>query len=278
MYATANRLEPMSNDQLRRIAPSIFATEPESHVSDLYGFIPTVSIVEELRQKGFVPTFARQCNVHSRDENYTKHMLRFTLLSDIRKQELKKLDVGGEVAQICLVNSHDRSSSYQLDAALWRLVCGNGLMVCGTNFESIHVRHSRGVVRDVIEGTYRIIEEMPQVFKQVNEMKQIRLAPPQQTALAQAAAVVRWGEDKIPVDPERLLHCRRPEDQRDDLWTTFNRVQENLMRGGVRGRSTTGRRMTTHEIKSVAEDVRLNRALWAVADSMRTASKKRTKH
>lgn len=276
-------LQPLSDDQLRQFVPAVFAEQPEESVSARYGFIPTREIVQALRDEGFVPTFAQQCNVRLSDnENFTKHLLRFTLASDLDKiLNVPKVVDGNahhffkappEIAQITLVNAHDRSSSYQLDAALWRMLCGNGLMVGGHSFESIHVRHSKGVVREVIEGTFRIIEEMPRVFERVEQMKQVPMTPRAQLGFAEAAAVLRWGNEGCPVLPDKLLNARRPEDELEDLWTTYNVVQENIMRGGLRGKATTGRRMTTREVKSVDEDVRLNRALWTMADTMREAA------
>jgi hypothetical protein len=64
---------------------------------------------------------------------------------------------------------------------------------------------------------------------------------------------------------------RRPEDRRSDLWTTASVVQEHLLRGGVRGRAATGRRTTTGLVKSVGEDLRLNRALWTLTEKLAEA-------
>ena len=41
-----------------------------------------------------------------------------------------------------------------------------------------------------------------------------------------------------------------------------------MIRGGVRGRSATGRRVSTREVGGVSENVKLNKALWTLADSM----------
>jgi hypothetical protein len=68
------------------------------------------------------------------------------------------------------------------------------------------------------------------------------------------------------VEAERLLRPRRHADNKADLWTAFNRVQENIIKGGVSGRSTTGRRLSTRAIGGVTENVKLNRALWTLAD------------
>ena len=67
------------------------------------------------------------------------------------------------------------------------------------------------------------------------------------------------------MEPSRLLTCRRPEDVGDDLWSVMNRVQENLLRGGISRRSASGRLTRTRRITSIREDVRLNGRLWDLA-------------
>ena len=49
----------------------------------------------------------------------------------------------------------------------------------------------------------------------------------------------------------------------------FNRTQENLLRGGLHGRSANGRRQTTRPVHGIDQDLRLNRALWLLADGLR---------
>ena len=41
------------------------------------------------------------------------------------------------------------------------------------------------------------------------------------------------------------------------------------MRGGLRGRSANGRRLTTRPVQGIDQDLRLNRALWLLADGLR---------
>jgi len=59
------------------------------------------------------------------------------------------------------------------------------------------------------------------------------------------------------------------DDRAPDLWTTFNRVQENIIKGGVRGRNATGKRTTTRAVNGIDQGVKLNRALWVLAEEMR---------
>ncbi len=62
---------------------------------------------------------------------------------------------------------------------------------------------------------------------------------------------------------------RRFEDIGPSLWHTFQRVQENAMRGGLPGRSAQGRRFETRPVGSIDRSVSLNRALWILAEEMR---------
>ncbi|MGG6549144.1 UNVERIFIED_CONTAM: DUF945 domain-containing protein, partial [Prevotella sp. 15_C9] len=67
----------------------------------------------------------------------------------------------------------------------------------------------------------------------------------------------------------QLLRPRRFDDRESDLWSTFNRVQENLVKGGLDGRTANGRRQRTRPVQGIDQNVRLNRALWLLAEGMR---------
>jgi hypothetical protein len=73
----------------------------------------------------------------------------------------------------------------------------------------------------------------------------------------------------VPVTESQILAPRRFEDRRDDMWTTFNRVQENMMKGGLRGRNRSSRTTTTRPVNGIDQSVKLNRALWVLAEEMR---------
>jgi hypothetical protein len=67
------------------------------------------------------------------------------------------------------------------------------------------------------------------------------------------------------MQPSQLLSCRRAEDLGGDLWSTLNKVQENLCGGGLRRFSATGRLTRTRRLTSIREDVRVNGQLWDLA-------------
>ena len=89
------------------------------------------------------------------------------------------------------------------------------------------------------------------------------------------AASYRWGiPNKAPVNPSMLLNPRRYGDGAKDLWTTLNTVQENIIRGGQRDysrRRPDGSRMPkSRAIKGIDEDMKLNKALWQMAEVLRS--------
>jgi hypothetical protein len=95
-------------------------------------------------------------------------------------------------------------------------------------------------------------------------------------AFAEAAHVLRFGDAEgnvtTPVKPDELLRARRFEDKRDDLWSVFNRVQENVIKGGCHGvgfdAAGRRRRVTTRPVNGIDADVKLNKALWVLAERM----------
>jgi len=250
----------LSNEQIYKAAPSVFAAEPWHQVSDRYQFVSTLQVVEKLRAEGLVPVKAQQSRTRIPGKSdFTKHLLRFRRSGDINAA------VGDFIPEIVLINSHDRTSSYQLMAGIFRVVCNNGL-VAGDTFDSVKVQHSGSVLNAMIEGTCRIIEEFPQLGDTVKELQSVQLSPRQQVAYAKAA--LDLSESSIKLTPDQILRPRRWADNSSDLWTTLNRVQENMVRGGLRGAAPNGRRIRTREVASVDGSVRLNKALWTLAEEM----------
>lgn len=255
-------MQVLTHETLQQCAPSIFATQAHPSVSARYGFAPTIEVVEALRNEGWYPVRAQQTRAQDPENRvYAKHLVRF-------RQTTETLAVDDCVAELALTNSHDRTSAYCLDLGLLRLVCSNGLLVYDGNIGRIRVRHGRKIIPEVIEGSYALVEGLPRVTETVTRFQNTLLSPPERDVFAKSALVARYGEqwaDTSPVRADQLLDARRPQDQGMDLWRTLNSVQENLLRGGLRGRSRNGRRTRTRAIKSVTEDVRINRALWQLA-------------
>ena len=174
---------------------------------------------------------------------------------------------GQQVPEIIQLNSHDGSSSYQMLPGLFRSVCCNGL-VCGTSFGEVRVPHKGDVVGKVIEGAYEVLGVFDRVEEKREAMQSLMLPPPAQQALAKAALTYRFGEEHQPVTDAQILSPRRWQDEKNDLWTVFNRLQENLSKGGLPGRSAQGKSSRTRAVNGIDGDIKLNRALWVMAEEL----------
>ncbi|MEJ3716364.1 MAG: DUF945 domain-containing protein, partial [Escherichia coli] len=78
----------------------------------------------------------------------------------------------------------------------------------------------------------------------------------------------RYGDEHQPVTTADILTPRRREDYGKDLWSAYQTIQENMLKGGISGRSARGKRIHTHAIHSIDTDIKLNRALWVMAETL----------
>ncbi|EBV1275774.1 DUF945 domain-containing protein, partial [Salmonella enterica subsp. enterica serovar Oranienburg] len=214
------------------------------------------------RREGFEPFFACQSRVRDPGRrDYTKHMLRLRRAGQI---------TGQQVPEIIILNSHGGESSFQLLPGVFRSVCTNSL-VCRQSFGEIRVPHRGDIVGKVIEGAYEVLGVFDRVEEKREAMQSLLLPPPAQQALAKAALTYRFGEEHQPVTTAQVLTPRRREDYGQDLWTVWNTLQENLLKGGLPGRTVQGKRTHTRAVNGIDGDIRLNRALWVMAEQMQQA-------
>lgn len=257
---------PLSEDQMRHAAPSIFAEGKHASRSERYTYIPTIDVMRGLQREGFQPFMVAQgaSRVEGKAD-FTKHLIRLRHAAQAKAK--------AEANEIILINSHDGASSYQLLGGRFVFVCSNGLVV-GKVVDDIRVPHRGNIQGEVIEGAIRVLDQFEAIDASVDGMKTTLLQPEEQTAFATAALALRFGErgegqPPAPITTEQLNEARRPEDTGHSLWNVMQRVQENSIRGGQLGRSAQGRRLHTRPVASIDRGVSLNRALWVLAEEMR---------
>lgn len=252
-------VHPLSNEQLQHFAPSIFAEAKHESRSDRYTYIPTIDILEQLRKENFMPFQAMQTRVRDADKrDHTKHLIRLRHMDHITNSDSN---------EIILINSHDGSSSYQMMGGMYRMVCSNGLVI-GKTLSDVRVPHKGDVIGQVIEGAYTVLNDFEAIDESKDLMQSILLDRGEQSILAEQALNMRYEEGKSPITIEQALRPNRYEDAKADLWTTFNILQENLVKGGQSGRTARGGRRTTRAVTGIDQNVKLNRALWALSEKM----------
>lgn len=262
---------PLDLEDIRAQAPAVFAEAPHASRSQRFVPVPTGIVLEAMAAEGFHPYSVVQAG--SGDEGkraFTKHMIRLRHASAPTAREL-----GDVIPEIVLLNANDGSAAFSLFAGLFRLVCTNGLIVGAGQFAGIHVRHggrAEDVAGKVIEGSYEIVNQSPAAIDGARSMQALPMPFLEQTEFAQQALQLRWPEG-APIGPGALLERKRTGDRGEDLWTTFNVVQENLIRGGARFTGTrAGRSIRAHvrPVRAVDDDRRINTALWQLAADWRT--------
>ena len=268
MNKTVTSAVELSDEDLFRLAPSIFANSAHSSRSEKFTPIPTSALITRMRKEGFIPVAARQSK--TRDESrheFTKHMVRF------RRPDQMILKMNEVFPETILLNANDGSSSYALMSGLWRVRCLNGLIISESAGPSVRVPHKGDIMGDVIEGSYRVMELSNKALNAAENWSNIDLHRDEQEALALSAAVVRFGDDqgnmKVEVDPREMLKVRRPDDRDNSLWMTFNRLQESAIKGGVEAKNKeSGRHRRSRAVNGIDGDVRVNRGLWLLGEMM----------
>lgn len=262
----------LTEDELHKLAPSIFAKTAHESRSERFQPIPTIEILRGLTKEGFVPVGAKQSSSRTAGKaDYTKHLIRLRRIDDG-----KSYNVGDTVCEILLKNANDGTSAYELMAGLFRVRCLNSLVTQTGTIEEIKVRHSGDVQAKVIDGTYTVLKAAENALVAPQDWSSMRLNREERQILAEGAHLLRFGdvegEAKTPIQPEQLLRQRRTDDVSDDLWTTWNVVQENAIKGGIRavGRDDLGRRrrITSRAVTGIDQDIKLNKALWLLGAKM----------
>ena len=262
-----------SLEELQEVAPSIFTKTGSDKTSSKYTHIPTDRVIKDLELLGWGVVDAKEVNARQ-DKGYQKHLVVFRN-PDVSINK-KSTNVDGEVfedivfPQILVTNSHDGKNSFKFQAGLYRMVCENGLVIADQQFEDYTIRHMgydfealQGVIKDMISNLDLTVESM-------NKMRKIELDENQQFEFAKKLLDIRVeGTDNLYREEQigDILVPQRKEDFGDDLWSVFNRVQENIVEGNFKyyNAKTLGTERQARPIKNFKQDMDVNKKLLNAA-------------
>jgi hypothetical protein len=253
---------PLSDEELRAAAPTLFTQEPHNEVSDKYHFIPTIDVIEEIKSHNWYPVHVAQSSVKDEEkEGYQQHCVRFRHFEDL-------LNPQDNAVELLLFNSHDRSKSFSISAGIFRFVCANGLILSESVYESYKIKHLGDKDNTIAQAIESITAIKPKIMSKIDILSNIKLSQLEKEAFAKSSIPLRF-EEHLEVNHQDLLIPHREEDYKDDLYTTLNIIQENLLRGNVSGvNKDTLRRFTSKEIKSITTDTQINKAIWDIAQKI----------
>ena len=230
---------------------------PLSSLSPRYGFVDTKKVIEIFQESGY--GIAQTSVVRSRNIARTlsaKHLIRF------RHPETVALN--GVIPEVVFLNSHDGTSRAKFISGLFRMICANGLMVMDKEFApAISLVHTLSNVNEVILSATRSLQQSKDVADMIPRLQERTLSDNELAKFGDEAMTVLGR----PVQMASLFRVRRDEDARNTIWNVMNRVQENVIRGGVVTMNRTPRGMfrTTRGIRSVSGTINANTALWQLA-------------
>ena len=254
-------IKPLTNEQLKAKAPSLFQDQPYHEVSSKYHFIPTIDIIEQLRSENWYPVTVNEAGVRDLDKDgFQQHYVRFQHFSDLINQS-------SNVVELLLFNSHDRSKSFTISAGIYRCICSNGLVIADSVFNSYKIKHLGDRENDVANAVSRIAQVKPKLLSKISKFENIILNQDEKEAFLRSAIPLRFKEHLELDNPNDLLEPLRGEDMKNDIYTTLNVLQENFLSSKITGyNKDTGRRFTSKEITSISKDVEINKGLWEIAE------------
>ena len=250
-----------NEELLRTYAPAAFATEPEKdRVSDRYSFLPTTDILEILQDEGWTPWSAKQVNTRTWSKEHAKHLIR------LRHDDLdiKSFGVGDSFPEMLLINAHNGLGGYTLQGGIFRMICSNGMVISESDFGKIHIRHIGFEAQQVKDASRQLVMNSSRIADKIHNWQNIELNPRKKQDFFADAAQIRFGKDTTDDLVSEVSRWRRKEDDKNDLWTTFNVAQENIIRGGFRNGNTN--RMV-RPISNIQKDVKINSELWDLAST-----------
>jgi hypothetical protein len=256
------QIRSLTLEQAAAKAPAIMATKPADYINlKRYNFVPTTDIIEKMSNQGWQLTEAKQSktNVDLR-RDYGVHIVQF------QHPDFFIKDGDGNIEgrpTVMFVNSHDGSRPIASDLGIFRLVCSNGLVIKSQDFGGFKERHTKLTNEGVKQLLDEHIGKMSSAVQNINRWNGIEMKALDMRKFATDALLLRLGDDRQVEDHEvfSVLNARRDADRTNTLWHVYNRVQENIIKGGfdIGNRQARG-------ISNPLQDLKLNQGLWQLAE------------
>jgi len=248
-----------------KLPPSVSSETHSPKLSENYAHIQTSSILDQFSDYGWEVASANSPK-YSKQPEFARHALR------LRHKDFNVAGFDTVIPELIVLNSHNGTWALRMALGMFRLVCSNG-MVAGKLWDGIAIRHSHlkdleGKIRQVTGNMNDLSQTL---MTNIKDWSQVDLSLAQQLDFAQKASEIRWVEH-APVEPSILLEARRDADRGTDLWSVFNRVQENLTQGGYSGHNSRGSTMAVKAIKNVKRDFKYNAELFDLASTYKEAA------
>lgn len=245
---------------LSNLPAAVQQQRPGPRTTERYVHVNSRDIVQLMAKEGWNVASVQMPKSKMRDPLFAKHQIDFRRAdSEVRADRR-----GGYVPRMLYTNSHDGTCAASFMLGVYAFVCSNG-MVIGSTYARERVRHIGETAESLITRMQALAKNTGPLFDQIDAWQAKKLTAVQAREFARLASQLRWG-DAHRFDTEQVLHARREEDDASDLWTVFNRVQENTVRGGLTGLARSGRHSTSRPLSEIGATTQYNTQLWRLAE------------
>jgi hypothetical protein len=206
------------------IDPTLATNRMVKTTSENYKFQSSQELIDKITSNGFELETVSYAKPRKKERyGYQKHIMIF-------KREDLKIDENNYV-RLLVTNAHDGRSSLKFNLGIYRTVCANGLVV-GDSFFSDRVIHlGNNFDRKVDEILERFVAKLPEVISLVRQMKSVEVDSRLKARIAMECVKFAHNGEKDIVDIESVMRVRRSLDKATNLYTVFNVIQENILRG-----------------------------------------------
>jgi len=209
-------------------------------------YIPTIEVLGMLQKEGWIVKGVAEHREKNRkiSKNYVQlHHPDFELLNKKGKSEA--------VASLTVTNSCSGNSPLTMDLGFFRQVCSNGAIMFDRQAKSTQIKHVEMNFRNLQPFIKDINAKADEVLEGFGLFQNQHLTIEQARKFAfDAARLKHRSEDITPQMIENLLQVNRAEDEGDNLWSVFNRVQESL----------------TKDVNNFNLDIQLNKQLSSLTE------------
>lgn len=228
-------------------------------VTDKYVFVDTKQVVQDMADLGYQVTGFRRPKARTHGGAYRLHEVEFMEERFIGRSQ-------AEAPRILFLNSYDGTRRAQFAAGIIRFACLNGLIMGDLTGEAKFL-HMGDIVDQMLERLKEVAAETTEAFNKIEAYKTLEIDDEVALSMAELAVLPRF-KDGTQVQPRDFLQPRRLEDTGRDLWTRWNVLQENLIRGGVPIVNEKGQARLSGPVGDIIRSNQLNSELWTVLDGV----------
>lgn len=256
----------MFHDQSQFLERLPLTQSPTKVSKDKYMFLDTRKVIDDMADLGYEVSGTRFPKARTQDGLFGIHEVDFR-----RPQDLK---LSREAApRILFINSYDGSRRAQFISGLIRFACSNGLVI-GDFVEQKKFLHIGDYADELLATIKAMAANTGQIFDRIERFREIELEPGVYLQMAEEAAKLRFPDAELAprINPNDLLQARRSEDTARNLWTRWNVIQENLLKGGVPVVNQQGLTRLTPPVGNIERSNDLNQGLWNLAERFAEAA------